>query len=334
MSLPKGAIWQRIRQTALDAIPTGAVVSFKSPVSLAHWQATGSYTVVPRSSSSIKIQVGATDFGGALFSDARLHLDHALEHQVTLLKGIGSGQWTSPAWQLVTFYYWAYTCAMAFSRMVGHSVWFLTADVAKQFSRLAPPGAFGLGTGTYELACEAETTAGFREVVLTKRKRRVHELIWSTVFRFLTKVVDEIGLGNALPEEERVYSALLETMKAFGPEWPSSLRNIVNYRPGFAYVAPRLSGSFQFSSFLTSREQELTSVLGRLENATIAAKGQSDDFQRAKLQSRMLVDFTILINRLALDLNDDLADRLAIDRRIAESRRRFSRTHGAEAWPT
>ena len=168
MTLPQSALWQRMRQRALDAIPLGASVDFRTPLTLAAWQSQGTYTISSTGSSRFAVVVAPADFGGALLSDAAYHLDHALEHQASIMRTLLSGQWSSPAWQVVTFYYWSYFIAMALSRMLGRTVWFITPELARQFTTLAPTGSASLTRGTYELTCGAALSAGSREIFLVR----------------------------------------------------------------------------------------------------------------------------------------------------------------------
>lgn len=328
MSLPQGAIWQRLRQRALDAIPIGSSVRFKKPATLASWQAQGTYTISATSTSKFTVVVQSADFGSALLSDAAFHLDHALEHQASMMKVLQGGIWASPAWQVVTFYYWAYFAAMALSRMLGRTVWFITPEVAKQFAALAPEGAPNVTQGTYEVTCEATVSAGVREVRLSKRHRRVHEQLWSTMFGLLDQVYSEIEPGAATQEEERLYLSLINSARVLGDDWPSALRNLVNYRPGFAYTAPRFVASVDSFTYLATSPQTIERIVGRLEDGNIAMRRDSDLIAQLKPAAKMLADVTLLLSRIAHALHDEIVDRDGVDRRWIQSRRRFAQEQG------
>jgi hypothetical protein len=337
VTFPQSALWQRMRQQALDAIPPGTSVDFRSPLTLATWQAQGTYTISSTSSSRFSVAAAPADFGGALLSDAAYHLDHALEHQASLMRTLSSGQWSSPAWQVVTFYYWSYFVAMALSRLLGRTVWFITPDVANQFSRLAPTGSVSLPRGTYELACGQALSAGTREILLVKRSRRLHEQLWTTVFGLLSDIYNEVGAGVASPQEERLYLAIINSAKLLGDVWPSELRNVVNYRPGFAYTAPRFHSSVDTFTYLASQAQTIDGLIDRLENCNMAMRLDPSVVSQPRVAARMLVDLTILISRVAHALHDEIVDRSGIDRRWLLSKRRFAQqqrlTTGGTPWP-
>lgn len=323
MSLPQGVFWQTIRQQALDAIPLASSVRHSAPTNLASWQSSGSYTVLAATTSKITLIVTPTDFGGALFSDAAYHLDHALEHQATLMRSLNGDQWTSPAWQVVTFYYWAYFASMALTRMMGKSLWFVTPEVAKQFSILAPAGAPNIAKGTYELICGPFVSAGSREVYLVKKKRRVHEQLWTLVFSLLRSAKDEVDANASSPEEARLFTTIIATADLLGDDWPSMFRNIVNYRPGFAYTAPRYASKIGTYSYLSGQRATITTVIDRLESNTIAMRFTSSVEDQPKVALQMLADLTILLNRMAHSLHNEVVDRSSIDKRWRNSKKRF-----------
>jgi len=326
-----------MRQRALDAIPSGSIVDFRSPVTLAEWQAEGTYTISSTSSSKFTIAVAPTDFGGALLSDAAFHLDHALEHQTSLMKTLTSGQWSSPAWQVVTFYYWSYFCGMALSRLLGRTVWFVTPTLAQQFTSLAATGSARVTQGTYELICGGSLSVGVRELALVKRQRRVHEQLWTTVFDLLTSLHQEVGAGVAAPQEERLFLAIINSARILGDDWPSAFRNIVNYRPGFAYTAPRFKNRLDAFTYLSMQEQSIERLVDRLEDNCISMRRDPSVETQPRIAARMLADLTVLISRIAHALHDEIIERNGVDRRWLASKRRFASQQGLNSagapWP-
>lgn len=326
-----------MRQRALDAIPLGSSIDFRSPLTLAAWQARGTYTITSTSSARFTIAVAPSDFGGALVSDAAFHLDHALEHQASLMKTSGGGNWTSPAWQVVTIYYWAYFSAMALSRLLGKTVWFVTPAVAQQFSGLASAGSPRVTQGAYELTCGLNLSAGSRNIELAKRQRRLHEQLWSTVFGLIASVHQEVGAGVATAQEERLFLAIINSARVLGDYWPSSLRNLVNYRPGFAYTAPRFKSCVDAFAYLSMRRQSIDGVVDRFESNTIAMRASPSVEEHPNLAARMLVDLTLLIDRMAHSLHEEIVERGGLDRRWLASKRRFAQHQGmvltGAPWP-
>jgi hypothetical protein len=337
VTVPQSALWQRIRQRALDAIPTGSSINFRSPLTLAAWQARGTYTIAAASSKKFTIVVAPSDFGGALISDAAFHLDHALEHQASLMNAVLGDRWSSPAWQVVTFYYWSYFSAMALSRLLGKSVWFVTPTVAQQFSALTTTGSPQVTKGTYELSCGNSLGAESRNVDLSKKQRRLHEQLWSTMFGLVSSVYQEVGAGVATAQEERLFLAIINSARVLGDDWPSTLRNLVNYRPGFAYTAPRFRSCVDAFTYLSSQQQSIEGVVGRLESNIIAMRADPSVESQPKLAAKMLADLTVLIDRMAHSLHEEIVERTGLDRRWLASKRRFAHqqrmTSTGEPWP-
>lgn len=328
MTLPEGAIYQLLRQRAIDTVPAGTVLNYRNAGTLADWHRNGAYTVSGATGTSFSLITASVDIGGALLSDAQFHLDHAAEHQAAVWHDLRSGQWNSPAWLTVTFYYWGYFVAMALSRLLGETVWFLDDAMARQLNMLAP-GAAKSGAGTYQLLCGTQVSATDRQIALRKRNGRLHEQLWSNLFSALKTLTCAVPKGSADPLEERIYLALLNSTNRFGLDWPSKLRNSVNYRPGYAYDAVRRSsllGSFGF--LRVDRPQDLLELVGRLETNTIEARNSKSLDSVTRLQAHMLVDTTLLLHLLATTLQDDLVSRHGLDRRWNMKRDSFAERNG------
>lgn len=113
MRLPKSNIWQHIRTASLDAIPQGSRAIQNDTYTLGKWRRSAYFIVDSASSKGISITTSSIDFGSALLGDAQHLLDHALEHQVTIWKQLQNQNWLSPAWTVVTLYYWSFFLLIA-----------------------------------------------------------------------------------------------------------------------------------------------------------------------------------------------------------------------------
>jgi hypothetical protein len=253
------------------------------------------------------------------------------------MKTISGGQWSSPAWQVVTFYYWSYFSAMALSRLLGRTVWFVTPAVAHQFSGLATKGSPRVTRGTYELSCGLALGAESRNIDLAKKQRRLHEQLWSTMFGLVATVYQEVGAGVATPQEERLFLAVINSARVLGDDWPSALRNLVNYRPGFAYTAPRFKSCVDAFTYLSMQRQSIDGVVDRLESNIIAMRAHRSVEAQPRIAAKMLADLTVLIDRIAHVLHEEVVERSGIDRRWLASKRRFAQQQGLTStgapWP-
>lgn len=285
-------------------------------MTLAAWQAGGAYTVTVASTKSLSLIASSVDVGATLLSDAKFHLDHAVEHQAALLHDLRSGQWNRPAWLLTTFYYWSYFAAMSLTRMLGDTVWFVNDSVAAQLSKLASSATGKLGAGTFQFICDAAVSASDRTLTMKKRSRRIHEQLWRTTFDLLDGLYKSGSLIGLDPREQRLYLAILTSAKLLGPAWPSDLRNTVNYRPGFAYDAVRAATVLDSLGFLkVDGAQDVDDVVGRLETNVIAVSAAQRVEEVPRLGAHMLVDMTILLNLVARTLHEEIVERRGLDRR-------------------
>ena len=119
--IPRGAVWQYLRQAALSTVPEGVVIKPNKPISLAIWQAHGFYRVLKSERHGFDLEVPTADIGSALLTDVEHLLDAATEHQVCIWRHVNANHWLSPAWLAVTFYYWAFFLVLALTRLLGKS---------------------------------------------------------------------------------------------------------------------------------------------------------------------------------------------------------------------
>ncbi|VTU18362.1 hypothetical protein E5CHR_00572 [Variovorax sp. PBL-E5] len=131
--------------------------------------------------------------------------------------------------------------------------------------------------------------------------------------------------------------AIIASAAVLGDDWPSALRNVVNYRPGFAYAAPRFKSSLDTFTYLSTGAQTVDGLVDRLENNTILMRLDPSIERQPKLAARMLIDLTILLSRIAHSLHDEIVDRSGLDRRWLVSKNRFAQQRGlitaGAPWP-
>jgi hypothetical protein len=229
----------------------------------------------------------------------------------------------------VTFYYWSYFLAMAFTRLQGEAVWFVDPVTAAALSTLAPPGSPKTGAGTFFVRCGRMVSATDREVQLNKSSTRVHDGLWKLFFEIVRAYLPQATASSSNQLEERLYLALHRTAVLLGPEWPSKLRNSVNYRPGFAYSAVRrqhVLDSFRFIDVSDAKTVE--SVVDRLEsNVAALPRGATVD-SAPNLCARLLADTTFLLNALARSLHAEVVERRSLDGRWRRNRETFISSAG------
>lgn len=339
MSFPKGVIWQELRALTLDAVPIGSRVSFNNPQGLAGWRQAGFFSVPSVTASQFTVTTAPADFGSALLGDAEFFLDHAVEQQASVWALLTSSKWVSPAWTVVSFYYWSYFLVIALTRLLGTSVWFMDADTHLRFRRLGPPISRPPGAGAYRVSCGNMLSATTREVTLKKGAGRTHEELWKLWFNLCSNLATKHAAAKGTTVEDRAFVALQCSSKKLSCEWPSEIRNLVNYRPGFGYDVIRrggVLGSFSFVNTEDSEEGEV--VISRFENSAAALASGAPVERSPQGIVRLLVDFTFILHMIVSDLYEELVKRHALDRRRLVRRENFAVGRGlslsAGIWPS
>jgi hypothetical protein len=337
--LPRGIIWQQLRQRALAVIPAGCYVPLARSPTLKNWIEQGAFTVTSTSSRSFEILASPQEVGSALFAEAAFFLDHASEHSVTTRHQLSSSKWNSAAWLVVTFYYWSFFLILSITRMLGKTGWFLTKDETDKLRRLANTAGPAPGAGPYALECGAPSTMS--QIVVTLKKAagsRVHDLAWRLMFdeiRALVTIKQSYGTGQL---EERLFGAILQSVNVLGPFWPSELRNIVNYSPGVGYAAARRTSRIEvFGAIAIDPPCTFETALDRLENNVAALLPSKDLLEDLGTATKILVDMTFALESLAQGLHTEIVERHSFDLRWLNARNKFLRqqfhTYGVPSWP-
>ncbi len=310
----------------LSAIPNGVAVHYSKSMPLNEWRRHGSFQVTGCSKKQVVIESAGVEIGTALLSDAEHLLDHAAEHQAMIHDLIVGASWHSPAWTVVTGYYWAFFSALAITRLTGHSAWFLDRSAITELRLLAgsavqpPAGALRLAVGPY-------VSATNREIVLRPTKLQMHDAVWQR-FKELTfdvfNVTDE--LSNGL--EYRLFWCMYELAHRLGADWPSKVRNIINYRPGRAYREVIRTTEIDIAKYLRRATPfRFESAVSDFEDHLVKIKAGKWPEQEVPLLCRLLVLFAIILAAISTELHEEMIDRTSTDRRWLDLRHRFFQLH-------
>lgn len=111
----------------------------------------------------------------------------------------------------------------------------------------------------------------------------------------------------------------------------------MNYRPGFAYTAPRFKSCVDAFTYLSMSRQSIEGVVDRLESNVIAMRADPSVEAQPRIAAKMLADLAVLIDGIAHDLHEEIVERSGLDRRWLTSKLRFAQQQGLRStgapWP-
>ncbi|MEZ4400828.1 MAG: hypothetical protein R3B06_12460 [Kofleriaceae bacterium] len=322
VAFPRGVVWQEIRAAALDTVPDKYPLTPASMHSLSGWLKAGSFQCQSEAKYELNLLVYSSDIGGALLGDAEYFLNHATEHRIASFSAVEKGRLPSDTWLLVTYYYWAYFSALAITRMTGKSTWFLDGNHLNLLRGTLSGGGTG-GAGTYVLDLEPPQNSTQRVLRLKRSKDRLHEAVWDRLFRSLDIWVTAANARGARTLEARMYEALLRTSARHGRDWPSALRNVVNYRPGMAYDAVAGSRRLRMMSATSSSPSSRIDVVSAHESALQEVGSKIDPSTNGLACARLLISLCYVLDDLATTLHDELLDRLTLARSWSKLRKSY-----------
>lgn len=320
--IPQGIGWQHLRSVSLDAIPTGTSVYHTTAVPFHEWRKRGAFTVGFCSKKSVILESAGEEIGVALLSDGEFFADHAAEHAAHVHDVIKSRHWSSPAWNVVTVYYWAFFSVMAITRLVGRSTVFLDRDALSDFATLAgateQPGA-----GAIYLDIGPYSTATLRSISLRPAKLQLHDAVWRSAHRLISEVASKSDpLTNSV--EHHFWSVLKRSADRFGPDWPSKLRNAINYRPGCGYLEVTRKATIDLAASMKSETPvAMQSLADLLEKADSDIAPGSTPWEDTRVFSRLLGFYAVAMTAVLDLLHSEVVERQGADRRWRRLRKRF-----------
>jgi len=316
--IPQGTGWQYLRALSLDTIPVGTSVFHTRATPLHDWRIKGTFQVNTCSKKLITIETAGIEIGSTLLADVEYLLDHAAEHQAAIHDSLTIANWYSPAWTLVTTYYWSFFSALALSRLVGRSVWFLDRAALIQLEGLSgsgshpPPGAMYLNVGGF-------VSATNREVTLEPSRTKFHEAAWLAVHKLISDVFAHADEASN-PLEYRLWWSLKRAGERLGTAWPSVVRNKVNYRPGWGYREVRRDRVDTMKKMRQSSPLTFAALAEDLENQVIAIRA---NIESLGAESQLLGSFTLALSALVKALHEETVTRQNGDQRWGRLRNAF-----------
>ena len=311
MIIPGGPAWQEIRTQALEAIPIGSIASSRRLRPLREWLGQNYFVVTAATKASFELEVDINDFAGALFDDADRLLNHSTEHQFEVFDRLNREEWTSAAWLIVTCYYWAFFSVQAFSRLTARSlVWFLSKEATAHITSMCmSTSPVNPGAGAYVLGTTPATALNKRQVTLTKTSGRLHDAVWKQFFKYCESVLTFADATNS-PIEYRLISVLARSSKELGPDWPSKLRNAVNYQAGLCYKLKNVAGPTILSRRgIYKGRYSIVEIIDLMENTLAHLAGEKDVIKDLENYGTLLICCSYLCFALVDDLFFDVFER-------------------------
>lgn len=172
---------------------------------------------------SVEIELSPDDFYKALHCDIELFTNKAIIQYVEYRKSILN----SPSWSYVTLYYFSFFTITCFFRLLHRGFVFLNSEQIKRlenYSILVNSEIISLDTGNYYFNVKEVNQFGNVILNLTHRGDNVHKSNWIQLETTLRSF-----LPNCDKDELLIYKLQLAFISKYKPEYPSTLRNHLNY---------------------------------------------------------------------------------------------------------
>jgi hypothetical protein len=339
VNFPKGSVWQTCRDHALNSIVDNSSFTPHNPLTLSSWRQRGSFSVVAATAKSFTLECATADIGSAIVGDTEHLLNHIAEHRALIHDSIKTDRWNSPAWLLVTIYYWGLFAALAWTRLLGKGVVYLDQTAVRDLRTLARNAMQSPHSGTFQLKMGRDLSATNREVVLDKMgSSHFHACTWSQVIRDAQWRFDHYATEETNKLEFSLFKCLAFSDRAGKDSWPSELRNRINYRPGFAYTQVNKKPALDLIQFIRKtpfHSMEAVADIYELELRRIAATSSIDN--SPSNYSRIMFLKTIVLTSLVEELFSEVVERRKLDARGSNKRHSFYKERGMRkvdnVWP-
>jgi hypothetical protein len=173
--------------------------------------------------SSIEVEIRRSDFYKSIHCEIELFLNK-LTIQYSDFVNSNTG---SPCWSLVTLYYFAFFNATCLSRFLNRGYIFLSTEHKKRledFSLAVYSEPISIASGNYYFNCKEESSSGNIILTLDFKGDNVHKLNW-----VLLEATYREFLSSSDKDETLIFSSFLNLFSQFKTEFPSALRNKLNY---------------------------------------------------------------------------------------------------------
>ena len=172
---------------------------------------------------TVEIEISKDDYYKALHCDIELFMNKVTIQYSDFINSKAN----SPCWSFVTLYYLAFFSTTCFFRFLNKGFIFLTTEQKKRledFSIAVYSSPISLDSGNYYFSFKEENSNGNIVLTLTFKGESVHKLNWIQLENTLRDF-----LPNCDEDEKTIYKTFLLHFSTFKSEFPSNLRNKLNY---------------------------------------------------------------------------------------------------------
>lgn len=312
MKLSRGSIWEAMQTDALELINDNVNGDLTRALNFYEWREKGGYHVTGSDKQNFYVSCASKEYGEMLAKEVTSLMNQALEHRLLLGETVKIGKHPSPSWFLVTTYYWCVFLCLSWLRLIGKVVTYLTGEEIARLNKLnSRPDNKSPGNGTFVIYSEEQV--GTRRILKYRRLKanNFHEALWDV----FSKEVNErlkIAKDDVASLETRLFSLLYFKENS---SWPSKLRNLVNYRVGFAYDCVNKGDAFDLVKTCAS-----ISSLSINELVSLGEKMESNiKTNRIDLNPNHYGQFLLVFGSLLTHLLEDLTGEVLEYRNIDSS---------------
>lgn len=317
--IARGAIFAMLRSQMLDVFPDAARSSLGEGHTLGDWLEKGSYQVQSCSNKAVRLEASNDDVACAVLCEIENLLNHCLEHLNEIHIYSTDTRLRSDAWAIVTTYYLGFFASSALLRLIGRPTVFFSKRQSAIFKELNR-SAQSPSAGSFQVKIGHYISSNVREVIFEKSEK-VHESTWKSTLGTLGMLVNDSSIAKH-PDEAAFYDSLSSRQfcpMGVGYDWPSWVRNRVNYRPGNSYK-------------LNSHQQALKTIMCRWMTVEKNELFELVRFQYRAASSRpldltnqipMMICISMSIFAIARELYFELLLRRKLDSRWELARRRY-----------
>jgi hypothetical protein len=323
VTIPKATAWQGLRNLCLDTIPHGTSAHYRNALPLHEWRTKGSFQVLSCSSKEILLKANAIEIGTAFLSDSEHLLDHAAEQHASFKDLLSQPECHSPAWSVVTAYYWVFFSAMAIARLSGAGPWFLDRAAITDLKKLSPKANNQPAAGAQILQVGSYLDATERALRIRPSRAQLHQALWNRMAELFENGLDNSNeAANSL--EYRLFRSLRDATKLLGKDWPIRTRNSVNYTPGRAYREVFKDPKINLASYLRKRLPfDCEKLVSCSEELLTLLRLKPLAADQLATRCNLLALYCVLLWMISRELLFEVVDRNVSDRRWQMLRSQF-----------